>query len=143
MYIWRRTLTVTIDAKKWLEVSKTWGLRYQIVLEFMLGIPHLWKHMTHLSDSPVNSSVLYALCILPFSNSIEFACPVEYEWTWICHIEAKTLKVIVHSNQLSCFSAMRIRCLKLKQLQKAWSRMKKRGPCMKKSEVDPKLIHSL
>ena len=47
MYIWRRTLIVTIDAKKWLEVSKTWGLRYQIVLEFMLGISHLWKHIKH------------------------------------------------------------------------------------------------
>ena len=96
-----------------------------------------------MSDCSVNSSVLYALCILPFSNSIEFACPVEYEWTWICHIETKTLKVIGHSNQLSCCSAMRIHCLKLKRLQKAWSRMKKCGPCMKKSEVDPKLIHSL
>lgn len=62
------------------------------------------KTLSILSDYPVNFSVFYALCILSFSNNIEFACPVEYEWAWICHIETKTLKVIVQSNQLSCCS---------------------------------------
>lgn len=55
---------------------------------------------------------------------------------------SKTLKVIVHSNQLSRCSVMKMHCLKLKlsvhliQNEETWM-------MNEESEADPKFIHSL